>query len=260
VLLFSDLPNDRVLRWSADGGVSVFRQPAGFPNGHCRDQQGRLVGCSHQHRAIRRTEWHGQETVLAERFDGKRLNSPNDVACKSDGSIWFTDPIYGISTDYEGGKQGSESPEAVYRVDPGDGSLQRVADDLNGPNGLAFSPDEKRLYIVASGAQFAAEPEHCIRVYDVVEHGRALAGGRFFHRVTPGHSDGLRCDEDGRLWSAAGDGVHCIDPDGRLIGKIKLNCAVANIEFGDRWRSRLFICAGQALYAIFLNVRGARRP
>ena len=260
VLLFSDLPNDRIMRWSQDGGVSVFRQPSGFANGHCRDRQGRLIGCSHQRRAILRTEWDGGLTVLAERFGGQRLNSPNDVACKRDGSIWFTDPIYGISTDYEGGKQRDESPESVYRIDPDDGSLARVAEDLNGPNGLAFSPDEQRLYIVASGPQFAAEPEHAIRVYDVVEQGRALENGRFFHRIDRGHSDGLRCDEDGRLWSAAGDGVHCIDPDGRLIGKIKLGSAVANIEFGDRSRSRLFICAGQALYAIFLNVRGTRRP
>ena len=260
VLLFSDLPNDRIMRWSQDGGVSVFRQPSGFANGHCRDRQGRLIGCSHQRRAILRTEWDGGLTVLAERFGGQRLNSPNDVACKRDGSIWFTDPIYGISTDYEGGKQRRESPESVYRIDPDDGSLARVAEDMNGPNGLAFSPDEQRLYIVASGPQFAAEPEHEIRVYDVVEQGRALENGHFFHRIDRGHSDGLRCDADGRLWSAAGDGVHCIDPDGRLIGKIKLGCAVANIEFGDRSRSRLFICAGQALYAIFLNVRGTRRP
>jgi gluconolactonase len=260
ILLFSDLPNDRILRWSQDGGVSIFRQPAGFANGHCRDQQGRLIGCSHQRRAILRTEWDGDLTMLAERFDGKRLNSPNDVACNSDGSLWFTDPVYGISTDYEGGKQRGESPESVYRIDPEDGSLARVAEDLNGPNGLAFSPDEQRLYIVTSGPQFAAEPEHAIRVYDVVEQGRALANGRTFHRIDPGHSDGLRCDEDGRLWSAAGDGVHCIDPDGRLIGKIQLGCTVANIEFGDRSRSRLFIWAGQTLYAIFVNVRGARKP
>lgn len=260
ILLFSDLPKDRILRWSASGGVSVFRQPAGFTNGHCRDRQGRLVGCSHEHRHIQRTEWDGGLTVLAERFEGKRLNSPNDVTCKSDGSLWFTDPIYGISTDYEGGKQTSETPPGVYRIDPDDGSLHRVADDLNGPNGLAFSPDESRLYVVDSGPQFAAEPDHSIRVYEVVEQGHALANGRFFHRVSPGHSDGLRCDEDGRVWSAAGDGVHCIDPDGRLIGKIKLGCPVANIEFGDRARSRLFVCAGQALYAVFLNVRGARRP
>ncbi|MGB7932648.1 MAG: SMP-30/gluconolactonase/LRE family protein [Gammaproteobacteria bacterium] len=256
-LLFSDLPNDRIMRWCEGGGVSVFRQPSDFANGQCRDTQGRLISCSHRRRAILRTELDGEVTVLAERFDGRRLNSPNDVICKGDGSIWFTDPIYGISTDYEGGKQISELPEAVYRIDPDDSGLQRVAEGLGGPNGLAFSPDEQRLYLVASGAQFAAEPEHAIHVFDMVDQGRALAHGRVFHRVTPGHSDGIRCDENGRLWSAAGDGVHCFDTNGRLIGRIHLGGAVANIEFGGRYRSRLFICAGQALYAVYLNVRGA---
>jgi len=256
-LLFSDLPNDRVMRWSEHGGVSVFRAPANFENGHARDREGRLLSCSHRGRCITRTELDGTVTVLADRYEGKRLNSPNDIVCKSDGTIWFTDPPYGIQTDYEGGKQVSELPARVYRLDPGTGHLTIVADDFEGPNGLCFSPDESRLYIAESGLQFAAEPNRHLRVF-VVGRGGALSGGRVFHTVEPGFADGFRCDVDGNLWSSAGDGVHCIDPSGKLLGKILTPAPVANLAFGGRNRSRLFLCVGQRLMAIYVNQRGAK--
>jgi gluconolactonase len=255
-LLVSDLPNDRILRWTESGGISVFRSPSGFANGHTRDRQGRLIGCSHRHRCLTRTELDGRITVLADRYQGRRLNAPNDVVCHSDGSIWFSDPLYGISTDYEGGKQASELPPAVYRLDPADGSLRVVADDFAGPNGLAFSPDEQRLYIAETGPQFDAHAGRHIRVFDVGDDG-LLANGRVFHTVSPGFADGFRVDEDGRIWSSAGDGVHCIAPDGRLLGKIRVPFTVANVAFGGRYRSRLFICASHTLFAIYTNVHGA---
>jgi gluconolactonase len=259
-LLVSDLPNDRIMRWTESSGVSVFRQPSNFENGHTRDKQGRLIGCSHRGRCITRTEWDGSITVLADRYEGKRLNSPNDVVCKSDGTIWFSDPHYGISTDYEGGKQEAELPPYLYRFDPQDGSLRVMADDFAGPNGLCFSPDERLLYVAESGAQFDPNPVRHIRVFDVVDDGRALRNGRVFHKVEPGFADGFRCDEDGRIWSSAGDGVHCIDPSGTLLGRIKVSFTVANLTFGGRYRSRLFLCASQTLYAIYVNVRGAQQP
>ncbi|TXM64288.1 SMP-30/gluconolactonase/LRE family protein [Methylobacterium sp. WL69] len=256
-LLFSDLPNDRVMRWSEHGGVSVYRSPSRFENGHARDRAGRLLSCSHRGRCITRTELDGTVTVLADRYEGRRLNSPNDIVCKSDGTIWFTDPPYGIQTDYEGGKQVSELPARVYRLDPGTGHLTIVADDFEGPNGLCFSPDESRLYIAESGLQFAAEPTRHLRVF-VVGAGGSLSGGRVFHKVEPGFADGFRCDTDGNLWSSAGDGVHCIDPAGILLGKILTPGPVANLAFGGRERSRLFLCAGRTLMAIYVNRRGAR--
>ncbi|HEX5463320.1 MAG TPA: SMP-30/gluconolactonase/LRE family protein [Burkholderiales bacterium] len=259
-LLFSDIPNDRVLRWTATGGVSPFRQPSHFENGHTRDRDGRLISCSHRMRCITRTELDGRITVLAERFDGKRLNSPNDVIAKSDGTIWFTDPPYGIQTDYEGGKQTAELPANVYRFDPASGTLTIVADDFDGPNGLCFSPDEKHLYITESGLQFAPDPVQEIRRFDLSDDGSRLMRGRSFHKVRPGFSDGLRCDEDGNVWSSAADGVHCIDPAGTLLGKIKVPYTVSNLTFGGRNRSRLFICASHTLYAIYTNCRGAQRP
>lgn len=257
-LLVSDLPNDRILRWTESGGVSVFRQPSGFANGHTRDRQGRLVGCSHRRRCITRTELDGTITTLADRYRGKRLNSPNDVVCRSDGSIWFTDPIYGISTDYEGGKQAPELPPAVYRLDPGTGGLDVVADDFEGPNGIAFSPDERLLYVSESGGQFDPDPVQCIRVFDV-EDGR-LRDGRVFHKVMPGYADGFRLDEDGNVWSGAADGVHCIAPDGTKLGVVKVPFRVSNLTFGGRNRARLFICASHTLFAIYTNQRGAERP
>jgi gluconolactonase len=259
-LLFSDVPNDRIMRWTEGGGVEVFRQPAGYPNGQTRDRQGRLITCSHHRRCVMRTEIDGSITVLANRFEGKRLNSPNDVVVKSDGTVWFSDPHYGINTDYEGGKQPSELPARVYRWDPRDDSLLIVADDFNGPNGLCFSPDERRLYIADTGEQFADDPVQHIRVFGVDNTGERLSNGRFFHKVTPGNADGFRSDEDGNIWSSAADGVHCIDSSGALLGKVLVPSLVANLTFGGRYRSRLFICASHALYAIYTNQRGAQRP
>ena len=258
-LLVSDLPNDRILRWTEAGGVSVFRQPSGFANGHTRDRQGRLLGCSHQHRCITRTELDGSITILAGHYRGKRLNGPNDVVAHSDGGIWFTDPHYGISTDYEGGKQPPELPPTVYRLDPATNDLAVAADDFEGPNGLCFSPNEELLYVAESGRQFAPEPVQHIRVFQVAD-GRRLIGGRVFHKVSPGYADGFRCDEDGRVWSGAEDGVHCIDPSGALLGKVLTGARVSNLAFGGRNRCRLFICASHTLQAIYTNVRGAQRP
>ena len=259
ILLFSDLPNNRVMRWSEADGVQVFRQPSDFANGHARDREGRLVSCSHHGRGILRLEHDGTETLLCDRFEGKRLNAPNDVVVKSDGTIWFTDPLYGLQTDYEGGRQESELGPAVLRYDPRENKLTVVADDFDGPNGLCFSPDESKLYIAESGALFAEPPKQFIRVFDVRDDGR-LSGGDVFHKVSPGYADGFRCDEHGNVWSSAADGVHCISPRGELLGKVLVSSLTSNVAFGDRFRSRLFICAGESLYAIFLNVRGATWP
>ena len=259
-LLVSDIPNNRILRWTDSGGVSVFREPSDFANGHTRDMQGRLIGCSHRGRRIQRTEIDGTITVLADRYQGKRLNSPNDIVCRSDGTIWFSDPHYGINTDYEGGKQEPELPPYLYRFDPRDGSLTVVADDFEGPNGLCFSPDESLLYVAESGRQFAPDPTRCIRVFDVVDDGKRLANPREFHKIAPGFADGFRADEDGNIWSSAEDGVHCIAPSGKLLGMVKVPYTVSNLVFGGRNRSELFICASHTLYAIYVNKRGAQRP
>jgi gluconolactonase len=258
-LLVSDIPNDRIMRWMQTGGVEVFRQPAGFPNGQTRDREGRLITCSHCGRCVLRTELDGEVTVLADRFEGKRLNSPNDVVVKSDGTIWFSDPPYGIQTDYEGGRRDQQQPARLYRLDPRSNTLSVVADDFEGPNGLCFSPDERRLYVVETGPLFAEDPSQHIRVFDIGDSGSKAHNGRVFHTVSPGNADGIRCDEDGHVWSSAGDGVHCIDPSGALLGKIKVPFTVSNLTFGGRSRSRLFICASQTLYAIYTNQRGARR-
>jgi gluconolactonase len=257
-LLFSDIPNDHIMRWT-EAGVSVFRSPAHFSNGQTRDGQGRLITCSHRHRNITRTEIDGSITVLADQFEGKRLNAPNDVVVKSDGSVWFTDPHYGINTDYEGGRQRPELPPCVYRLDPS-GHLSIAADDFQGPNGLCFSPDESLLYITESGPQFASEPRRVIRVFKVSPDGKSLGQGQDFHKINPGFADGIRCDEAGRIWSSAADGVHCIAPDGKLLGKILVPHTVSNLCFGGRNRSRLFICAGQRLFAIYTNTRGCSVP
>jgi gluconolactonase len=253
-LLFSDIPNNRIMRWT-EQGVSVFRAPSAFSNGQTRDRQGRLITCSHHDRNVIRTELDGRITVLADRYEGRRLNSPNDVVVKSDGSIWFTDPPYGINTDYEGGKQQSELPPRVYRLGV-DGALTIASEAFEGPNGLCFSPDERRLYLCESGPQFASNPRRVIRVFELAADGKTLTNGQDFHQVSPGFADGIRCDEAGRIWSSAGDGVHCIAPDGRRLGRILVPHTVSNICFGGRYRSRLFICAGERLFAIYTNTRG----
>ncbi|TCM58195.1 gluconolactonase [Rhizobium sp. PP-F2F-G48] len=253
-LLFSDIPNDRILRWSPDGGLSTFRAPSNFSNGQTRDRQGRLITCEHGTRRVTRTEYDGGITVIADRFEGKRLNSPNDVIVASDGAIWFTDPIYGIFSDYEGHRSAQELPCNVYRVDPS-GEIRAMLTDFRSPNGLAFSPDERRLYVADTGLPHSDDPCH-IRAFDVAEDGR-LSGGAVFHVISPGAADGIRLDSEGNVWSSAGDGVHCIAPDGHLMGRILLPERASNLCFGGRERHRLFITATTSLYVVALNRNGA---
>ena len=254
-LLFSDIPNNRILRWTEDG-VTTFRAPSNYANGHTRDRQGRLISCEHGTRRVTRTEWDGRVTVLADGYQGKRLNSPNDVIVARDGAIWFSDPNYGIMTDYEGFKSAQELPCAVYRIDP-DGSIAAMITDMACPNGLAFSPDESRLYVADTGRMFSDDPQ-TIRLFDMVE-GRPV-NGRHFHKIDSGCADGIRTDVEGNLWSSAGDGVHCIAPDGRLLGKILVPETVSNICFGGRAKHRLFITATTGVYSVILNRRGAQWP
>jgi gluconolactonase len=259
-LLFEDLPNNRTMRWIEGQGASVYRAPSNYANGQTRDRQGRLITCSHRGRCVYRTEYDGRITTLVDRHDGKRLNSPNDVVVKSDGSIWFTDPLYGIANDYEGGRQKSEQPPAVYRLEPETGEVRIVAGDFDGPNGLAFSPDEHLLYVAESGLPAVDNPKQYIRVFEVQPDGATLKGGDIFHKVEPGFSDGFRVDEDGNIWTSAGDGVHCISSRGKLLGKVFVPHVVANVTFGELSKNRLFIGGATTLYSIFLNTRGVQTP
>jgi gluconolactonase len=254
-LLFSDIPNNRILRWSEEG-LTTFRQPANYTNGHTRDRQGRLISCEHGGRRVTRTEWDGTITVIADGYQDKPLNSPNDVVVASDGAIWFTDPHYGIMTDYEGFKAPQELPCQVYRVDPS-GKVEAVITDMACPNGLAFSPDESLLYVADTGRMFSADPQH-IKVFDMVAG--LPVNGRVFHKIDRGCADGIRVDSDGNLWSSAADGVHCIAPDGHLMGKILVPETVSNICFGARARHRLFITATTSLYSVILNRKGVQIP
>lgn len=259
-LLFNDIPSNRTLRWSERHGVTPFLDPSGFANGQTRDRQGRLIQCHHQSRSLSRREHDGSTTVLASDARGHRLNAPNDVVVKRDGSIWFSDPLYGLLNDYEGGRQQSEQPPALYRLDPDDGCPQAVAADFDGPNGLAFSPDEQWLYVAESGAPGVAAPRQHIRRFRVNDDGRGLSGGDIFHTIDPGWADGFRVDEHGNLWCGAADGVHVIGPDGVLLGKVLVPQRVSNLCFGDRHHSRLFLCAATTLYALFTNTRGDAGP
>ncbi|MDN5787249.1 SMP-30/gluconolactonase/LRE family protein [Pseudorhodobacter sp.] len=258
-LLFQDLPNDRTMRWIDGVGTSVFRQPSGYANGQARDPAGRLIWCSHGARAILRMEHDGSVVSLAQRHDGKVLNAPNDIAVKSDGTIWFSDPLYGLQSDYEGGRRHSEQGVALYRLDPADDMLQVMSDDFGGPNGLMFSPDERRLYVAETGDQTKPEPEQNIRVFDVSSDGRQLSNRSVFHTISPGYCDGMTVDEYGNLWSSAADGVHCIAPDGALLGKVLVPERVSTVTFGAQKLNRLFITASSSLYAIYLNCRGVSR-
>lgn len=259
-LLFSDAPNERMLRWAPDGGISVFRPKSNFTNGNTRDRQGRLVSCQHGTRSVTRTEIDGSITTIADHYQGKRLNSPNDVVVHSNGSIWFTDPTYGIMSDYEGyTAQPEQEKHNVFRVDPETGDIQSVCDDFAQPNGLAFSPDEKLLYIADSSASHDPNRPRHIRVFDVVD-GKTLANGREFCRIDNGIPDGFRLDQQGNLWTSAGDGVHCFAPDGTLIGKILVPQTVANVTFGGPRKNRLFITATKSLYAVYLATNGAQIP
>jgi len=256
-VLWSDIPNNRIMRWDEEtGAVSIFRKPSNNANGNTRDRQGRLVTCEHDARRVTRTEYDGSITVVCDRYQGKRLNSPNDVVVKSDGSIWFTDPHFGIIGYYEGHIDTSELPMNVYRVDGQTGEATVVADGIVGPNGLAFSPDETRMYIVESRAQ-----PRLLLAYDVVD-GRKLAGGKEFISAGPdGTPDGFRLDLDGNLWcgwgmTAALDGVRIFNPAGEPIGHIALPERCANLCFGGRWRNRLFMAASHSLYALYVNTQG----
>jgi gluconolactonase len=261
-LVWSDIPNDRILRWDeTDGSVSVFRQPAMNSNGHSVDREGRLVSCEHRGRCVSRTEHDGRRTVLAERFEGQRFNSPNDLVVRSDGSIWFTDPSYGIDSDYEGdaapGEIGSNN---VYRLDAQTDRTSVVANDFVQPNGLAFSPDESLLYIVDTGLTHQTNGPHHVRRFKVGADGASISGGEVFATCAAGVYDGLRVDVHGNLWLSAGDGVHCHASDGTLLGKILIPEVVANLCFGGPKLNRLFICATTSLYSVYLNSRAAIRP
>ena len=254
-LYVSDLPGDRILAWNAGAGISTFLTPAGFPNGKARDREGRLLVCSHHDRCVYRTERNGARTVLADSYRGERLNAPNDITCAADGAIWFTDPIYGLQNVYEGGPGKPGARPAVYRLDPG-GELTAAVDDVVGPNGLAFSPNGRMLYVSETGDQYTAAPDRFIRRFMVGEDG-ALSGGNEFARISPGYADGFRVDEGGRLWVGAGDGVHCLDAQGVLLGKILTQCSVQNLCFGGRGGAQLFLCATHTLMSVFTNTRSA---
>lgn len=260
-LLWSDIPNDRIMRFDeTDGSVSVFMQDGGNHNGHTVDREGRLVSCEHRERRVSRIEVDGSITTLASRYEGKRLNSPNDVVVKSDGSIWFSDPTYGIDSEYEGDKAESEiGASYLYRIDGASGNVTAVATDFVKPNGLAFSPDESLLYVADTGASHVENGPRHIRVFDVQADG-TLSNGRLFAECEFGMFDGLRIDIDGNIWTSAGDGVHCYTPQGELIGKILTGEVVANVEFGGIKRNQLYICATTSLRRVYLNTRAAFRP
>jgi gluconolactonase len=257
-LLWSDIPNNRIMRYDEESGdVTVFRKPSNNANGNTRDRQGRLVTCEHLTRRLTRTEYDGTITVLIDKIDGKPLNSPNDVVVKSDDSIWFSDPTAGITGNYEGRVGKSELPTNVYRLDPKTGRATVVAEGLR-PNGLAFSPDETRIYLVDN-----LDTPRLIRVYDVVADGTKLANGRVFVTCEPGaNADGFRCDVDGNLWCGWGsgpdiNGVTVFNPDGKRIGHIALPERSANLCFGGAARNRLFMAASHSLYSLYVNTQGA---
>jgi gluconolactonase len=263
-LLFSDIPNNTILRWTEETGkVSKFRNPSNNSNGNTRDRQGRLITCEHDTRRVTRTEPDGTITILIDKYQNKRLNAPNDVVVHSNGSIWFTDPGYGILSNYEGHLDQFELPTYVYRFDPSTRETQVVTDEFIRPNGLCFSPDEKLLYIVDTGQP--SDKPHPIKVFNVIE-GKKLSDSRLFCDMGKGGSDGIRCDIDGNVWAAAGnggegyDGVHIFAPDGKLIGKICLPEICANLCFGGAKRNRLFMTASQSLYSLYVNTQGAQMP
>ena len=258
-LLWSDIPNSRMLRWVPGVGVSVFRADSNYSNGNTRDREGRLVTCEHGTRRVTRTEYDGSITVIADRYKGKRLNSPNDVVVKSDGSIWFTDPIYGIMSDYEGHKSESEIGECnVYRVDEKSGKMTVVADDFVRPNGLAFSPDESILYIADSAVSHDPDGPCHIRSFKVGKDG-TLKGGKVF--ATPDSiPDGFRVDTEGNVWTSAGAGINVYAPSGDLLGRVRFPQNVANLVFGGPKKNRLFVACTHELYAMYVTATGAQVP
>jgi gluconolactonase len=263
-LLWSDIPNNRIMRWSEDDGhVSVFRTNSNYSNGNTRDREGRLITCEHDARRVTRTEPDGTITVLMDNFNGKKLNAPNDVVVASDGAVWFTDPGYGIFGNYEGHKDVLELPAQVYRLDVKTGKATVVADDIDKPNGIAFSPDEKTLYIVDSGLTHGGRSQ--LRSFEV--NGDKLANSKVFaDNFKPGFTDGVRTDIDGNVWCSMGwadpkeDGVRCYAPNGDLIGKIHLPETCANLCFGGKRRNRLFMTASTSVYAVYVETQGALKP
>lgn len=258
-LVWSDIPNNRLMRFDeTDGSVSVFREPSQNANGNTTDRQGRLISCEHLTRRVTRTEFDGTMRVLADRCEGRRLNSPNDVIEKSDGSIWFSDPSYGIDGDYEGERAESEiGGSHVYRIDPSTGRVEAMIRDRVQPNGLAFSPDESILYVVDTGASHVPGLPVSIHAYPVEADGRRLGAPSLFATCPDGFYDGFRVDVLGNVWTSAGHSVHCLAPDGTLIGEIRIGEIVGNLCFGGQKRNRLYICAQTSLYACFVNTRAA---
>jgi gluconolactonase len=259
-LLWSDIPNNRIMQYVDGLGVRIWREDSNHSNGNTRDKQGRLITCEHGARRVTRTEPDGSITVLASHYQGKRLNSPNDAVVKSDGTIWFTDPPYGIMSHYEGSKTESELGKChVFRLDPANGELSVVTDELAMPNGIAFSLDEKLLYVADTEASHNPEGAHHIRIYEV-QGGKRVGKGRVFAEVSPGIADGFRLDDEGNIWTSAGDGVHCFSPQGELLGRIRVPEVVSNVAFGGPKRNRLFMTGTTSLYAAYLAVAGAMRP
>ncbi|CAL80358.1 putative gluconolactonase (gnl) [Bradyrhizobium sp. ORS 278] len=257
-LLWSDIPNDRIMRFDeTDGSVSVFETPCGYHNGHTRDALGRVIACEHGGRRISRLEHDGNWTGLVDQFEGKRFNSPNDAVVKSDGTIWFSDPTYGIDSAYEGHAAKSEiGASNVYRFDPASNAVSAVVTDMVKPNGLAFSPDERLLYVADTGATHVPDLPAVIRVYDVAATGTEVGKGRVFATSPAGFFDGFRVDRGGNIWTSTGDAVAIYAPDGMLIGRIPVPEIVANVTFGGPKRNRLYITAQTSLYAIFVNAHG----
>jgi len=259
-LIFSDIPNDRLLRFNeSDNTVSVFLTNGGHQNGHTIDQEGRLLACEHSGRAVSRIEHDGTRKVLASHYQDRRLNSPNDVVVKSDGTIWFTDPTYGIDTEYEGHAAESEiGASYVYRIDPKDGAVTAVVTDMFKPNGLAFSPDESLLYIADTGTSHDPSFASVIRAFPVRADGKAVGEGRLFATCDAGLFDGFRVDTGGHLWTSAGTGVNCFHADGTLLGRIAVPEIVANLTFGGPKRNRLYIMGQTSLYSLFVNAQGPK--
>ncbi len=261
-LYFSDIPNQRVLRYlAADNSISTYQQPSNFANGHTRDRQGRLISCQHGTRSVTRMEADGSVTVLADSFEGRKLNSPNDVIVRSDGSIWFTDPSYGILSDYEGYAAPQEQPvRGVYRIDGETGAISLMVGDFVQPNGLAFSPDESVLYVADSGASHDPNAARHIRAFAVESDGHRVRDLGPFAIIDNGVPDGFRLDTDGWIWCSAADGVQVFDDTGKLCGRIRVPQTVSNLTFGGPRRNRLFITATTSLYALYVNARGAQTP
>jgi gluconolactonase len=268
-LLFSDIPNNRIMRFSEDDGhTSVYRQPSMNSNGNTIDREGRLITCEHSGRRVTRTELDGSITVIADKYNGKRLNSPNDAVVTADGAIWFTDPVYGIGGYYEGIKaEPEQAKHNVYRVDPKTAEVKVVVDDFVEPNGLCISPDEKKLYVCDTGFTDGPDNPSHIRVFDLdVAGGKATNSKVFADMPKPAITDGVRCDTEGRVWCSVGwgdtneDGVRCYTKEGELLGKIHIPETVANLCFGGQQRNRLYICGSTSLYAVYTGVQGAMKP